>query len=195
MKKSKIEEIIDNNGNLIGSDDTPKNGSDLETRANNTTDYNAQVHGQNFKNDFLGRFGFYFYESEEDVSKLKDDLARLMYEKFIETMTYYHENPEMLKKDFESHKNSDFSSQSKEKKDHDYKWAEKIFDIIEPHLKKKLDEGKMVEDKVVEKQKKIMKSKRDDDKELTAKAKKLVDLINELPKNQKDKLKNIIEGK
>lgn len=64
ITKNKIEEIIDSEGNLIGSNDTPEISPDIETRASKTTDANAKTHGQNFKNDFLGRFGFYFYESE-----------------------------------------------------------------------------------------------------------------------------------
>lgn len=151
MKKSKIEEIIDGDGNLIGSDDSPRTGSDRETEANKTTDYNVTVSGQNFKNDFLGRFGFYFYESEEDASKLRDQLATLMYGKFIECLKHYHENPDDIEKDFQFQKDKDFGSQPSEKKEHDYEWADKIMDIIEPHLKKKLDEGAVREDRIVKK--------------------------------------------
>lgn len=64
ITKDKIQEIIDGDGNIIGSMDRPDVSPDNETQASKTTDYNAKVHGQNFKNDFLGRFGFYFYESE-----------------------------------------------------------------------------------------------------------------------------------
>ena len=62
ITKEKIQEIIDGDGNIIGVDDLPKTGGNKESEANHTTDYNVAVHGQNFKNDFLGRFGFYFYE-------------------------------------------------------------------------------------------------------------------------------------
>lgn len=64
FSKKKIQEIIDDEGNLIGTNDLPQTGPNKETEAGHTTDYNARVHGQNYKNDFLGRFGFYFYESE-----------------------------------------------------------------------------------------------------------------------------------
>lgn len=64
ISKGKIEEIIDGDGNIMGSVDRPEVSPNIETQASKTTDYNAKVHGQNFKNDFLGRFGFYFYESE-----------------------------------------------------------------------------------------------------------------------------------
>jgi len=64
ISKGKIQEIIDSDGNIMGSTDAPEVSPNLETQASKTTDYNAKVHGQNYKNDFLGRFGFYFYESE-----------------------------------------------------------------------------------------------------------------------------------
>ena len=64
ISKGKIQEIIDGDGNMIGQDDTPEMSPNIETQASKTTDYNVKAHGQNFKNDFLGRFGFYFYESE-----------------------------------------------------------------------------------------------------------------------------------
>jgi hypothetical protein len=58
--KEKIKEIIDDEGNLIGTKDLPSGSKNKDTEAGHTTDYNARVHGQNYKNDFLGRFGFYF---------------------------------------------------------------------------------------------------------------------------------------
>lgn len=64
FKKEDISEIIDGDDNIIGKNSTPEISPDLETRASRTTDANIKAHGQNFKNDFLGRFGFYFYESE-----------------------------------------------------------------------------------------------------------------------------------
>ena len=79
MKKQKIEELLDSDGNLISNNDYPETGANRETDASNTTDYNARVHGQNFKNDFLGRFGFYFYEdaSHEQPQVVKDLMGEL----------------------------------------------------------------------------------------------------------------------
>jgi hypothetical protein len=197
MKKSQIEEIIDQNGNLIGSDDNPKTGKDLETMANRTTDYNAKVHGQNYKNDFLGRFGFYFYESKEDASKLQDALAMIFYEKFRETLKYYKENPKELEADYTKH----FGSEVKKDKmidDTDHRWAEKVMDVIEPHLKKKLDEGKVDEEKLLDKKKKNrgeIKDKKSDDHEIPAKVKKVADVLSKLPKKQLDQLINLLEKK
>lgn len=76
MKKKDIKEVIDSENNLIGAIDTPETGNNKETEASGTTDKNAQIHGQNFKNDFLGRFGFYFYESEnKKKNKIEEDLV------------------------------------------------------------------------------------------------------------------------
>lgn len=195
MKKKEILEVIDSDNNLIGSKDTPETGGDIESMANRTTDYNASVHGQDFKSDFLGRFGFYFYESEEDASKLKDQLASLMYDKFIETMTYYYEHPDMIQNDYNFQKDKTFADQPEDKKEHDYQWAERIMDIIEPHLKKKLDESKVAEDKIVKDKtdkKKNLKNNKDDDNELSADVKKIADILDKLPKEDKDNLKKIL---
>ena len=75
FKKQDIQEIIDDDDNLIGTNDAPEVGNDKDTEASHTTDYNAKVHSQNFKNDFLGRFGFYFYESEgQDKPEIVEEL-------------------------------------------------------------------------------------------------------------------------
>jgi hypothetical protein len=68
LKKKDIDEIINTNGELIGKEAIPTNGADLESQANNTTDYNAKIGQQPFRYDMLGRFGFTlmpFMEGEE----------------------------------------------------------------------------------------------------------------------------------
>ena len=95
LTKKQLYEIIDSNGELIGGNAIPTSGSDLETQANNTTDYNVKVGTQPFRYDMLGRFGFTllpFFEGKdaedinpEEVPILKE-LAKLMYEKFMETL-------------------------------------------------------------------------------------------------------------
>lgn len=80
MKKKEIFEFIDKNNALIGTYDKPRFNKQVETQANKTTDYNVQVNGQNYGHDFLGRFGFYFYEStdgEVDVKKI-DKLIKII---------------------------------------------------------------------------------------------------------------------
>lgn len=78
-EKGKIHEIVDTENNLIGTKDKPEYTPDAKSMANRTTDHNARVHGQNFKNDFLGRFGFYFYESENgEKPKIYNDLVNIV---------------------------------------------------------------------------------------------------------------------
>jgi hypothetical protein len=207
IKKQKIEELIDADGNLIGSDAFPTTGSDRETDANNTTDYNARVHGQNFKNDFLGRFGFYFYEDEErEKPEVVEDLAKLMYDKFVDILKYYNENPEELNKDYQLHAHGAFDTQPKEKKDVDYKWAWKVMTTIKPHLEKVLDdmqigegvmnESKVVEDRLVDKKKDKGITKKKEDTELKSKKiEKVAGLLNKLNKDDLNKLVNLLELK
>lgn len=78
MKKKQIDEIIDTNNNIIGVNAVPDTGNNKETEASGTTDDNMAKHGQSFKSDFLGRFGFYFYESDDSLAnknKLDEDLV------------------------------------------------------------------------------------------------------------------------
>ena len=205
MKKEKIEELLDADGNLIGTDDYPTTGANKEGDANNTTDYNARVHGQNFKNDFLGRFGFYFYEDKQEEPEVVEDLAKLMYDKFVDTMKYYHENPDELEKDHQLHANGAFETQPREKKEVDYKWAWKVMSTIKPHLEKTLDsmsvsegivnESKVVEDKLVDKKDKGMKNKKDDKELKSKKIEKVAGLLNKLNKDDLNKLVNLLELK
>ena len=80
LTKGQIQEIIDSDGELIGVNDTPENGSNLETQANNTTDYNAKVGHQPYRYDMLGRFGFtllpFFEGVEAQDDPLLDEIAR-----------------------------------------------------------------------------------------------------------------------
>ena len=161
MKKQKIEELLDSDGNLIGTDDYPETGANLEGNANNTTDYNARVHGQNFKNDFLGRFGFYFYESEgQEKPEMVEELEYVV----GETDT------------------------------------KKVLATIKPFVEEALDtmggylsEAKVVEDKISDKKtdNTIVKKKKTD----MAKVERVADLLAKLPKNDLDKLMNLLEAK
>lgn len=72
--KKDILEIIDDENNLIGSDAIPKNGKNVETMANGTSDANAKKGHQEFDNDFLGRFGFYFYENKSINNELVENI-------------------------------------------------------------------------------------------------------------------------
>lgn len=200
ITKKKIEEIIDSNGDIIGVNDAPENGANLETNASNTTDYNAQVHGQNFRNDFLGRFGFYFYEGEEEnPNKIVDDIARVMYERFKEVLNYYHENPDELDNDFQEHSEVDFDSLPEGNKKIDYEWAKKLVEILEPYLSNveesnALNEDTVVEDKIVEKKTDNEISKEKPTKDvLDKKIASIADKLNKLKKDDLNKLINLLE--
>lgn len=195
IKKSKIEEIINGDGEMIGSEDKPEVSSDLETQADKTTDYNAKVHGQNFKNDFLGRFGFYFYESEEGADQLLRDIAMIMYDKYLETLEYYYKNPDLIGADYKEHFADDVKKEDKIDGT-DEKWANKIMDVVEPHLKKSINEGKVVEDKITDKKDKdkLVDKKKDNDI-IDKKMKKVADLLDKLSDNEIDKLITVLEAK
>lgn len=195
LRKQIVDEVIDDDGNIMGSDDEPQITPDKETQARKTTDYNARVHAQNFKNDFLGRFGFYFYESEGDNQKVVDMLAKIMYEKYKETLKHYHENPDKLKSDYELHQTVDFESQPKGSKEHDYEWAEDILKVLKPHMKDNLNEGKVVEDRIVKKDDKETVTKKDDKTLSKTKTNKIADLLKKLPTNDIDKLINLLEAR
>lgn len=208
LKKKDLLEIIDTNGELIGNEDMPKNGSDLETAANNTTDYNAKISTQPFRYDMLGRFGFTlmpFMEGKEENQEQKDllnDLAKLMYDKYMETLEYYYRNPNKLKSDFRLHSEHDFDTQPEESKKIDFDWAKKITKIIQSHFEKlfkepeNLDEGKVVEDKVVDKKSENEISKKSEDSDIKdKKLLKVAGLINKLDKSDRDKLINLLERK
>jgi len=207
LKKKDLLEIVDANGELIGKDDMPTTGSNLDTAANNTTDYNAKIGTQPFRYDMLGRFGFTlmpFMEGKENQGQqeLLNDLAKLMYDKYMETIEYYFRNPNKLKSDFRLHSEHDFESQPKEKREVDFKWAKKVVDVVQKHFEnafkepETLDEAAVVEDKVVDKKAEDEISNKSEDKEVVEKKiEKIAGLINKLEKKDIDKLINLLERK
>jgi hypothetical protein len=207
LKKKDLLEIVDANGELIGKDDTPKTGSDLETAANNTTDYNAKIGTQPFRYDMLGRFGFTlmpFMEGKENQgqTELLNDLAKLMYDKYMETLEYYFRNPNKLKSDFRLHSEHDFETQPEEKKKIDFEWAKKVAKVVEKHFEnafkepETLDEAAVAEDKVVDKKGEDEISSKSEDREVVEKRiEKIAGLINKLEKKDIDKLINLLERK
>ena len=82
----KISEIIDDNNELIGSNDSPSNGSDLETRVGKkTTDTNRGINTQNFSwNSFATFFGSMLYEDDDNEKLIENSnkLRRLIYSTF-----------------------------------------------------------------------------------------------------------------
>jgi hypothetical protein len=195
ITKGKIEEIIDGDGNMIGQNDKPEVSPDIETQADKTTDYNAKAHAQNFKNDFLGRFGFYFYESEGDNTNVEDTLAKIMYEKFKETLNWYHENPDKLESDWKLHQNTTFEEQPEGSREHDYEWAGDILKALSPHMKKDLNEASVVEDKITDKKDDKLISKNKDNDIIDKKMRKVADLLDKLSDKEIDKLITVLESK
>ena len=210
IKKKELFEIIDSNGELIGRNDIPQGGSDKESQANNTTDFNVKIGAQPFRYDMLGRFGFTllpFFEGKDaddidadDVPILKE-LAELMYEKYMETLEYYYRNPNKLKSDFRMHSEHDFESQPEDRRKIDFDWAKKVISVVHPYLedkdadKKSVDEGKVIEDKVIDKKGEDEISKKSEDKGIKGKqVEKIAGLINKkFDKQDIDKLINLLE--
>ena len=207
FNKKEIFEIINSNGDLIGKEDVPTTGSDLESQASNTTDYNQRVGTQPFRYDMLGRFGFSmlpFMEGKEnqEQTELLNDLAKLMYDKYMDTLKYYFKNPNKIKSDYRMHSEHTFEDQPEERKKMDFDWAKKIIKIIESHFEKAFKEPKniyesaVVEDKVMDKKNEDEISTKGEDKEIREKRlEKIAGLINKLEKKDINKLINLLERK
>ena len=168
ITKNKIQEIIDDNDNLIGSNSAPSVSPNKETEASKTTDYNAKVHGQNFKNDFLGRFGFYFYEAEGQLPPAI--IADLMKELGSEEVAWKIMNiikPHLIK-------------------------TLDDMELGEGYL----SEAKVVEDQIqAKKEDKLIPPEKKDKGLVGGKVERVADLLSKLPKAELDKLVNLLETK
>jgi hypothetical protein len=203
INKKELFEIINANGELIGNDGIPTNGADLESQANNTTDYNAKIGNQPFRYDMLGRFGFTllpFFEGEENQDQLElfSDLQELMFERYVEILKFYYKNPNKLKSDYRKIVDGD----SNVNKEVNAEYAKKIIKIVEKHFEnafkepEQIDESKVAEDKVVEKKNEDEISKKGEGNEVREKKlEKIADLILKLDKKDVNKLKNLLERK
>lgn len=210
-KKSQIDEIVNSDNELIGDKDVPQNGGNLETQANNTTDYNAKVGHQPYRYDMLGRFGFTllpFFEGEEKETPdpIFEDMAAQLYEFYKEILEYYYRNPQKLKSDFRKYNKEDYESADNNEK---FGWspAKKIINIIKPHfedamkdlddnLKNNIDESAFIGEKIVKKDKdknELSKEEKKVDDVQTKQIKKIAGLINKLDKNKVKQLKNLLE--
>lgn len=208
LKKKDIVEIIDTNGNLIGKDDIPTTGADLETTAHGTTDTNAKIGQQPFRYDMLGRFGFTlmpFMEGEDKQqgqAELENELVDLMNQRYIDILSHYKKNPQSIKPDYRKHVTDDEISDESMK--YSVEYADKILKIIEKHFEKEfknldeqfhenLVESKVAEDKMVNKKEDKMLNKSDDNDIKEKKIEKIAGLINKLEKKDIDDLINLIE--
>jgi uncharacterized protein YdiU (UPF0061 family) len=199
-KKSELLEIIDANGDLIGKNDVPATGADLETQASNTTDYNQKIGTQPYRYDMLGRFGFFapFMEGkEEQTETFLNELTGLMHNRFVDLTNYYIKHPNMLKPDNRKAKEESVGH-NEECEKRDIEWAKEVMKVVEKHFGKEpeiIDEASVVEDKVVDKRTEDEISNRSEDKEIREKKlEKIAGLISKLERNDKDKLKNLLEA-
>jgi len=213
IKKKDLNEIIDTHGDLIGTDDTPTNDANADTQAKNTSDYNAKIGTQPFRYDMLGRFGFTlmpFMEGEDKnqgQAELENDLVDLMYERYLDILKYYKRNPKRIQSDYRKHVTD--GENTEEGMKIDVMMADKILKIVEKHFGKafnqieKIDEvfqenmaeGKMIEDKMVNRKDEKLVD-RDDSQEIRdKKIEKIAGLINNLEKKDIDNLINLIERK
>lgn len=199
--KNKINEIINSNDELIGSDAIPKNGSDLESQSNGTTDMNVSKSAQPFRYDMLGRFGFTllpFFEGKEnkEQTELIQDLSTYIYDRYKKILEYYYRNPNKLKSDFRKLSNNEkvsneiLGSTS----------VKEIIKIVEKHFenafKTNIDESEVHEDKVVNDKTENELSKKTEDSDIKSKRiEKIAGLIGKLNKNDVDKLINLLERK
>jgi len=201
LTKKELDEIINSDNELIGSEKFPTNGSNLDSKATNTTDSNTGKGHQPFKYDMLARFGFSllpFFESEEkENNDLLKDLSKFLLEKKKKSLVEYIKNPNKLKIDLvKASKNDDFCESI----------AKNILNLLKPYIEKSLNElndnlrenigeGIFIEGKVLEKKsypKDINKRSKDNDV-LDKKIKRLADLINKMDKEKISKLKNLLE--
>lgn len=212
LQKKEICEIVDGNGDLIGSNTIPQHGSNLDTQASHTTDYNMKIGTQPFRYDMMGRFGFTllpFFEGKGETTEnnLIDELAELMFEKYIETIKYYYKNPNKLKSDYRKYYKSDYNSQSNNMKKIDIEWANKIMGVVMDNFEKNfetktnLDEkyeisNEIVEDSIVDKLNDIELSNKSNNNDILDKnIKTIAGLINKMDKEHIDKLIKLLERK
>jgi len=217
LKKKDIDEIINTNGELIGNDDIPSSGADLETAANNTTDYNMKIGTQPFRYDMLGRFGFTlmpFMEGEEKnegQQELLDDISDELFELYVNILEDFYRKPNKVKTEFRAistQKVKDGDDDKQFLKDYVKfnfnKYAEKLVKVIEKHFDKSMKsldeqfqenivESKVLEDKMVDKKEDEMSTKSDDREVSDKKIKKIAGLINKLEMEDKNKLINLLE--
>jgi hypothetical protein len=203
FKKKELTEIIGSDGNLIGNSGIPTNGADLESQANNTTDYNAKIGVQPFRYDMLGRFGFTLMpflegkESQEQLELLKD-LDEMLSDGYKEILEHYYKNPNKLKSDYrklvDGKGEIDLDGSSINSK--------KIVKIIEKHFEnafdkepKTIDEAVVAEDKMVDKSEDEMSRKSENNDVREKKLEKIAGLINKLDKKDIDKLMTLLEVK
>jgi len=75
----------------------------------------------------------------DNDDELLNELAKLMYDKYRDLLKYFGTHPGEAERDYKrkTEENINFYNDEEAGLKTDYKWAKKIMDIIEPHLKKR----------------------------------------------------------
>ena len=210
LKKKDLLEIIDTNGELIGSEGIPTVDANADTQAHGTTDTNQKIGTQPFRYDMLGRFGFTlmpFMEGEDKnqgQAELENDLVDLLNDRYLDILKHYYRNPQRIKSDYRKHVTD--GEISDETLKYSVEYADKILKCVEKHFEeqfKNLDEqfqenlveSKVVEDKMVDRKEDEMTTKTEDGEVREKKLEKIAGLINKLEKKDIDKLNNLLKKK
>jgi len=206
MKIIKIEEVVNINGELIGSEETPQVSGNLDSEAKNTTDYNIQIGHQPYRYDTLARFGFLgmpFYEGVEDKSKLVNFINE-NYNTITEYYKYvlgdFYKNPDKSKAEYRKYKDKKFDDLSDKRKEDIYHTVIKLYESFDGFVSSKEKDdineqeqvNPVVEDLVKAVKLGITNEKKDVDI-LDKDIKKVADLINKLDNDEKKKLVKLIE--
>ncbi|MFW5847367.1 MAG: hypothetical protein ACOCVF_00410 [bacterium] len=204
MKIKKLNEIVNQDGELIGSEQTPEHGANLDSDAKNTTDYNLQIGHQPYRYDTLARFGFLgmpFYEGVDDKSKIYDFINEsygVLTEYFKKMLGEFYKNPNKTKAEYRKYKESNFDELSENRKKDVYETITKIYELVDKYQEKdeNVNESKLVngvvEDLVKHANNGICNEKEDVellDKEI----KRVAELINKLDHEERKKLRTLIE--
>ena len=201
----KITEIIDSNGELIGHDDFPQSGSDLDTVAKGTTDNNLRTGHQPYRYDMMARFGFlgmpFFEGKDNDKMTIFDDIDQVVFDHFYQLMHKFYKNPSLLKAEYREIVDKDLDNcperVKKDIRDTTDNIMEVVGGIFKDATKSNIDESKIVEDMVVDKIAELEMSKKSEDKDIRNKdLTKIAGLINKkLDKKSINKLINLLETK
>jgi len=207
-KIGRVDEIVNADNSLIGRERIPTHGTDRESDAPKTTDYNANISRQPFRYDMLGRFGFTlfpFFEGKEDdaQNEVISELQEFFNEKHIETLKMYYKNPSKLKNHYRVASRENFDKLPDEIEERCKNMAIGVMELIQPHIEKALegveksiDEGVVFEDTIMkEKKKKWIENKTDDNELNDKEIKKIAGLLNKMKKDDLKDLINLLETK
>lgn len=188
VKRVKIKEFIDQQLNLIGNDDEPTTGPDMETEVGTAiTDKNAGIAHQDFDYDFNAKFGFGLWENTDKNNPLLKELAELIYNKSDEK-----------KKEFSS------LSENDQLKKSSYGIANEIMEVFKKHIKEvgfkqnKLETNKLSESELKKVIEDIVLFKKDTplakktDKDVLSKT--ITDKIDKMSKDDKELLIKYIKN-